>query len=115
MKKKTITLSLSRTEATGQLKGSLHGISDSAFKTFDQSACYGDVHVGERETTFVIGFGPTGWTTAQGRIADISPEQSQLSYVFKGLPWSFWVRKILTGHFTETFEGYIINSNTNRK
>ena len=105
---KTISLSLSRAEATEKLENSLHKISGGAIKLFDESACYGDVYEEENETTFVIGFGPTGFTTAQGKISGISTEGSKLSYKFKGLPWSFLVRSILDSHLVDTFEGYII-------
>ena len=114
MKKKNIILSLSRTKATDLLKNSLRTVSDSAFKALDQTACYGNVHEQERETTFVIGLSPTGWLTAEGNITDFGPEQSQLTYEFKGLPWAFLKKSLLSKHFKKTFEGYIISPTANK-
>ena len=111
MKKKNITLSLSRTKATDLLKSSLRTVSSSAFKALDETACYGNVHERERETTFVIGLGPTGLITAEGNITDFGPEQSQLTYEFEGLPWAFLKKSLLNVHFKKTFESYIINPN----
>jgi hypothetical protein len=111
MKKKIITLSLSRTKATDLLKGSLREVSSSAFKALDETACYGNVHEREGETTFVIGLGPTGLITAEGNITDFGPEQSQLTYKFKGLPWAFLKKSLLNIHFKKAFESYIINPN----
>ena len=111
METKNITLSLSRTKATDLLKRSLHTVSSSAFKALDETACYGNVYERERETPFVIGLGPSGWTTAQGKITDSGPEQSQLTYEFEGLPWVFLKKSLLKIHFKKSFKSYIINPN----
>ena len=112
MKKKNIILSLSLTKATDLLESSLRTVSSSAFKALDETACYGNVHERERETTFVIGLGPTGLITAEGSITDFGPEQSQLTYEFKGLPWAFLKKSLLNIHFKKTFESYIIKPNS---
>ncbi len=111
MKRKNNTLSLSRTKATYLLESSFRTVSSCALKALYETACYGNVHEREGETTFVIGLGPTGWVTAEGKITDFGPEQSQLTYELKGLPWAFLKKSLLNVHFKKTFESYIINPN----
>ncbi len=108
---KTILLSLSRVEATEKLSDRLATISDTAIKTLDSSACYGDIHEKQNETTFVVGLGPTGFTTAQGKIIEISPEQSELSYKFKGIPWAFLIKDALNSRIKEIFKDHIVKKN----
>lgn len=103
---KTIKLSLSLDEASKRLKTSLMTISSTAIRAFSEIDCYGDVDIGENETTFTIGLGPTGYTTARGKIIAITPETSEISYEFKGPFWQYLVRDSIKTHIKKTFKPF---------
>ena len=105
---KTMLLSVSIAEASKILKDSLITISSSAIRVVSDVDCYGNVDIGENETTFVIGQGPTGWTTACGKITAITPETSEISYEFRGPFWQFLVKDSIKTHIIRTFKSYIV-------
>lgn len=107
---KTIQLSISRTEASEILKNSLQTISSSAIRALNEVDCYGNVDIGENETTFVIGQGPTGWTTACGRITSAGSHASEVSYEFKSPFWQFTTRSSIRLHIENTFKSYKLSS-----
>ena len=108
---KTILLSLSRSEATEKLVCSLKPLSSSAIRLVDDSACYGDVHEGEDETTFTVGFAFSGFTSAAGKIMEIDTGTSEFSYSFKGPFWSFLIRGDINRHFHRVFKSSILVKN----
>ncbi|MFC1704290.1 hypothetical protein ACFL1E_05890 [Candidatus Omnitrophota bacterium] len=106
----SMQLSLSMAEASKTLTSSLRTISPDAFRVVSKTDCYGDIHIGENETTFTIGVGPTGYTTAIGKITAIGPDTSEISYTFKGPFWSLMTRDIINSHIIKTFKTFQLNT-----
>jgi len=97
---------MSRTEASKILKDSLRTIAPSAFRMFAPADCYGNVNVGENETTFNIGLGPTSFVTANGKIAEIGPDISEISYNFEGPFFLFLMRYSIDSQIMKIFKAY---------
>lgn len=103
---KTMRLSIPRVEASKILKDSLRTISPAAFRMFAATDCYGNVNIGDNETTFTIGLGPTGFATVCGRIVEISPKISEIFYNFEGPFFLFLTKFVLVAHILRIFEPY---------
>ena len=106
---KTIQISLPMAEASMMLKDSLRTISPSAIRAVSEIDCYGDVEIGENEATFVVGLGPTGYTTACGKITALTEKTSEISYMFKGFFWQFLVRDSIKTHIKKIYKPYMLN------
>lgn len=102
---KTMRLSISLAEATSRLRASLKRIPTSAIKVYSEIDLYGSINSGENETTFTVGRGPTGYTTAEGRITATGENESEISYEFKGV--SFMTRLSVSGHIKRIFRNCI--------
>ncbi|MBD5779855.1 hypothetical protein IEN85_10175 [Pelagicoccus sp. NFK12] len=96
-------LSTSRLQATDLLRSSLSQLPSDALKLDDQLSAYGEVTIKDEETTFDIGMGPSSRVGAKGKIREIEPNKSELTYQFYGPFWAFLDRYPLSLHLKATF------------
>jgi hypothetical protein len=103
---KILKVSLSRDQATAELRSSLRDVGNTALRVLDQAGFYGNIMEEGNRTVFTIGLGPTGFTTARGVIVGSGPSDSVIEYSLVGPFWGMFDRFAINAHIRDVFGAF---------